>query len=61
LLEGTDFVRLNNMVRRTKIVTREKRDVRFVRRDSMKFYTIKLPKFLGGIVRAMIGVFKKNE
>ncbi|MCD4837312.1 MULTISPECIES: stage V sporulation protein SpoVM [Neobacillus] len=27
----------------------------------MKFYTIKLPKFLGGIVRAMIGVFKKNE
>ncbi|NRD78833.1 stage V sporulation protein SpoVM [Bacillus sp. BRMEA1] len=27
----------------------------------MKFYTIKLPKFLGGIVRAMIGVFKKND
>ncbi|ETI66918.1 stage V sporulation protein SpoVM [Neobacillus novalis] len=27
----------------------------------MKFYTIKLPKFLGGIVRAMIGAFKKNE
>ncbi|HJV31569.1 MAG TPA: stage V sporulation protein SpoVM [Bacillales bacterium] len=27
----------------------------------MKFYTIKLPRFLGGIVRAMIGVFKKNE
>jgi stage V sporulation protein M len=39
----------------------EIRYVRFVRRDSMKFYTIKLPKFLGGIVRAMIGVFKKNE
>lgn len=33
---------------------------RFVRRDSMKFYTIKLPKFLGGLVRAMIGVFKKE-
>jgi stage V sporulation protein M len=32
-----------------------------VRRDHMKFYTIKLPRFLGGIVRAMIGVFKKNE
>ncbi|MBT2699985.1 MULTISPECIES: stage V sporulation protein SpoVM [Bacillaceae] len=27
----------------------------------MKFYTIKLPKFLGGLVRAMIGAFKKNE
>ncbi|MFF2445890.1 stage V sporulation protein SpoVM [Neobacillus sp. NPDC058068] len=27
----------------------------------MKFYTIKLPKFLGGIVRVMIGAFKKNE
>ncbi|MED4202626.1 MULTISPECIES: stage V sporulation protein SpoVM [Neobacillus] len=27
----------------------------------MKFYTIKLPKFLGGIVRAMIGVFNKKE
>ncbi|HJV17323.1 MULTISPECIES: stage V sporulation protein SpoVM [Bacillaceae] len=27
----------------------------------MKFYTIKLPRFLGGLVRAMIGVFKKNE
>ncbi|MBL4952639.1 stage V sporulation protein SpoVM [Neobacillus sp. OS1-32] len=27
----------------------------------MKFYTIKLPKFLGGIVRAMIGVFHKKE
>ncbi|OLS42063.1 MULTISPECIES: stage V sporulation protein SpoVM [unclassified Bacillus (in: firmicutes)] len=26
----------------------------------MKFYTIKLPKFLGGLVRAMIGAFKKN-
>ncbi|MEH7306942.1 stage V sporulation protein SpoVM, partial [Neobacillus drentensis] len=25
------------------------------------FYTIKLPKFLGGLVRAMIGAFKKNE
>ncbi|MDP4082993.1 MAG: stage V sporulation protein SpoVM [Bacillota bacterium] len=27
----------------------------------MKFYTIKLPRFLGGLVRAMIGVFKKND
>ncbi|HWO77912.1 MAG TPA: stage V sporulation protein SpoVM [Bacillus sp. (in: firmicutes)] len=26
----------------------------------MKFYTIKLPKFLGGIIRAMLGTFKKN-
>jgi stage V sporulation protein M len=31
-----------------------------VRRDNMKFYTIKLPKFLGGLVRAMIGAFKKE-
>ncbi|WP_077211482.1 stage V sporulation protein SpoVM [Bacillus dakarensis] len=26
----------------------------------MKFYTIKLPKFLGGLVRAMLGTFKKD-
>ncbi|HHW38840.1 MAG TPA: stage V sporulation protein SpoVM [Bacillales bacterium] len=26
----------------------------------MKFYTIKLPRFLGGFVRAIIGVFKKD-
>ncbi|NSL51225.1 stage V sporulation protein SpoVM [Calidifontibacillus erzurumensis] len=26
----------------------------------MKFYTIKLPKFLGGVVRAIIGAFKKD-
>ncbi|CAM3699117.1 MULTISPECIES: stage V sporulation protein SpoVM [Bacillaceae] len=26
----------------------------------MKFYTIKLPKFLGGIVRAMLGALKKG-
>ncbi|MBD8068342.1 MULTISPECIES: stage V sporulation protein SpoVM [Bacillaceae] len=26
----------------------------------MKFYTIKLPRFLGGIVRAMLGSFKKG-
>ncbi|QNU37804.1 stage V sporulation protein SpoVM [Geobacillus sp. 44B] len=25
----------------------------------MKFYTIKLPKFLGGIVRAMLNAFKR--
>ncbi|MES9688548.1 stage V sporulation protein SpoVM, partial [Bacillus sp. JJ353] len=24
------------------------------------FYTIKLPKFLGGIVRAMLGSFRKD-
>ncbi|MFS0656065.1 stage V sporulation protein SpoVM [Bacillus sp. 179-C3.3 HS] len=27
----------------------------------MKFYTIKLPRFLGGIVRAMLGSFKKDS
>ncbi|MFD1390891.1 stage V sporulation protein SpoVM [Alkalibacillus flavidus] len=26
----------------------------------MTFYTIKLPKFLGGIVKSMIGVVKKE-
>ncbi|ARA97205.1 MULTISPECIES: stage V sporulation protein SpoVM [Geobacillus] len=26
----------------------------------MKFYTIKLPKFLGGIVRAMLNAFRKG-
>jgi hypothetical protein len=26
----------------------------------VKFYTIKLPKFLGGMVKALIGVFKKD-
>ncbi|WP_106388560.1 stage V sporulation protein SpoVM [Jeotgalibacillus soli] len=26
----------------------------------MRFYTIKLPRFLGGIVRAMLGAFKKE-
>ncbi|ANC76821.1 MAG: stage V sporulation protein SpoVM [Bacillota bacterium] len=26
----------------------------------MKFYTIKLPKFLGGFVRAVLGSFKKG-
>ncbi|MBT2637180.1 MULTISPECIES: stage V sporulation protein SpoVM [Bacillaceae] len=26
----------------------------------MRFYTIKLPKFLGGLVRAMLGAFKKE-
>ncbi|WP_108669739.1 MULTISPECIES: stage V sporulation protein SpoVM [Peribacillus] len=26
----------------------------------MKFYTIKLPKVLGGLVRAMLGAFKKS-
>ncbi|MCA0988031.1 MULTISPECIES: stage V sporulation protein SpoVM [Bacillales] len=27
----------------------------------MKFYTIKLPKFLGGFVRAILGSLRKNE
>ncbi|WP_090872924.1 stage V sporulation protein SpoVM [Oceanobacillus limi] len=27
----------------------------------MKFYTIKLPRFLGGVVRVVIGVFKKDK
>jgi len=26
----------------------------------MKFYTIKLPKVLGSLVRAMLGAFKKG-
>ncbi len=26
----------------------------------MKFYTIKLPKFLGGIVKAMLNTFSKK-
>ncbi|WP_124728722.1 stage V sporulation protein SpoVM [Staphylospora marina] len=26
----------------------------------MKFYTIKLPKFLGGMVRAILGAFRKQ-
>ncbi|WP_078380937.1 stage V sporulation protein SpoVM [Sutcliffiella halmapala] len=26
----------------------------------MRFYTIKLPRFLGGIIRAMLGSFKKE-
>lgn len=31
-----------------------------IRRETMRFYTIKLPKFLGGIVRAMLNTFKKR-
>ncbi|EPZ51564.1 MULTISPECIES: stage V sporulation protein SpoVM [Alicyclobacillus] len=27
----------------------------------MKFYTIKLPRFLGGIVKAMLGTFTKDS
>ncbi|MEF2291583.1 stage V sporulation protein M [Virgibacillus dokdonensis] len=27
----------------------------------MKFYTIKLPKFIGGFVRVIIGTFKKEK
>ncbi|HIS27984.1 MAG TPA: stage V sporulation protein SpoVM [Candidatus Avamphibacillus intestinigallinarum] len=26
----------------------------------MKFYTIKLPRFIGGFVRVFIGMFKKE-
>ncbi|ARI77524.1 stage V sporulation protein SpoVM [Halobacillus litoralis] len=26
----------------------------------MKFYTIKLPRFVGGLVRAVISTFKKD-
>jgi len=26
----------------------------------MKFYTIKLPKFIGGMVKMMVGIFKKD-
>ncbi|HET7522119.1 MAG TPA: stage V sporulation protein SpoVM [Bacillales bacterium] len=26
----------------------------------MKFYTIKLPKFLGGFIRAIMGTFRKD-
>ncbi|MBR7795284.1 MAG: stage V sporulation protein SpoVM [Bacillota bacterium] len=27
----------------------------------MKFYTIKLPRFIGGFVRVIIGTFKKDK
>ncbi|WP_077326106.1 stage V sporulation protein SpoVM [Virgibacillus siamensis] len=27
----------------------------------MKFYTIKLPRFIGGFVRVIIGTFKKDN
>ncbi|MFD1849098.1 stage V sporulation protein SpoVM [Oceanobacillus bengalensis] len=27
----------------------------------MKFYTIKLPKFIGGMVKVVIGIFHKKE
>ncbi|WP_188735164.1 stage V sporulation protein SpoVM [Oceanobacillus neutriphilus] len=27
----------------------------------MKFYTIKLPRFVGGFVKVIIGVFKKEK
>ncbi|MBA4602402.1 stage V sporulation protein SpoVM [Thermoactinomyces mirandus] len=27
----------------------------------MKFYTIKLPKFLGGVVKAILSAFKKDQ
>ncbi|RKD24151.1 stage V sporulation protein M [Ammoniphilus oxalaticus] len=26
----------------------------------MRFYTIKLPRFIGGMVKAMLGAFKKK-
>ncbi|WP_211315357.1 stage V sporulation protein SpoVM [Saliterribacillus persicus] len=31
-----------------------------VRWGVMKFYTIKLPRFLGGFIRAIIGVWRKD-
>ncbi|TQS75866.1 stage V sporulation protein SpoVM [Ornithinibacillus gellani] len=27
----------------------------------MRFYTIKLPRFIGGFIRVVIGVFKKEK
>ncbi|MEO3947527.1 stage V sporulation protein SpoVM [Gorillibacterium sp. CAU 1737] len=27
----------------------------------MKFYTIKLPKFIGGMVKALLNTFSKNH
>ncbi|MGA8942045.1 MAG: stage V sporulation protein SpoVM [Thermoactinomyces sp.] len=27
----------------------------------MKFYTIKLPKFLGGVVKVILSAFKKDQ
>ncbi|MFC3040288.1 stage V sporulation protein SpoVM [Virgibacillus xinjiangensis] len=27
----------------------------------MKFYTIKLPRFIGGFVKVVIGTFKKDK
>jgi stage V sporulation protein M len=32
-----------------------------VRRGNMRFYTIKLPKFLGGMIRAVIEAFNKKK
>ncbi|WP_342746713.1 stage V sporulation protein SpoVM [Virgibacillus flavescens] len=29
--------------------------------ELMKFYTIKLPRFIGGCVRVVIGMFKKDK
>ncbi|HLR23322.1 MAG TPA: stage V sporulation protein SpoVM [Pseudogracilibacillus sp.] len=31
-----------------------------VRRSKMKFYTIRLPKFIGGFVKVLVGMFKKD-
>ncbi|MBO2532304.1 MAG: stage V sporulation protein SpoVM [Thermoactinomycetaceae bacterium] len=27
----------------------------------MKFYTIKLPKFLGGMIKALLGIFSREK
>jgi stage V sporulation protein M len=35
-------------------------EVRTRRESGLKFYTIKLPKFLGGIVKACLGTFTKD-
>jgi len=37
------------------------REVISVRRGSMRFYTIKLPKFLGGMIRGIIEAFNKKK
>ncbi|MEN2464618.1 stage V sporulation protein SpoVM [Ornithinibacillus sp. FSL M8-0202] len=29
--------------------------------ELMKFYTIKLPRVIGGFVRVVIGIFKKDK
>ncbi|TCS76563.1 stage V sporulation family protein [Effusibacillus lacus] len=35
--------------------------IRLEEGSHLRFYTIKLPRFLGGIVKAMLSVFQKKE